>query len=159
MRLSVLAIGRLKAGPERELVERYAARASALTRPLGFGALDTFEFPESRSQSLAIRRQDEASLLLAKKPSGRLVVFDEKGRSLDSQAFARMLAQWRDQGEPATSFVIGGPDGLDERVRTQADLVLSFGALTLPHQIVRILVFEQIYRAMTLLAGHPYHRE
>ena len=101
---------------------------------------------------------EEAEQLLSRAGSFALVVFDERGRSLSSEAFAERVAAWRDAGCPGLACVIGGPDGLDRRVRDRADLVLSFGALTMPHQIVRALVVEQLYRALTILAGHPYHR-
>ena len=135
MRLSVIAVGRLKDGPERDLCARYQERALGLARGLGFGGPDIVELAESRG-----RRSEE------------------RGRSLDSEAFAARLAKARDAGTPAATLVIGGADGLAEEIRAQAALVLSFGALTLPHQIVRALVLEQLYRAMTIMAGHPYHR-
>jgi 23S rRNA (pseudouridine1915-N3)-methyltransferase len=87
-----------------------------------------------------------------------LIALDERGKSTGSEDFARKLARFRDDGAPATAFLIGGADGLDETLRKQADLTLSFGAATFPHQIVRILLAEQIYRAITILSGHPYHR-
>jgi 23S rRNA (pseudouridine1915-N3)-methyltransferase len=99
----------------------------------------------------------EAAALLARSEASKLVVLDERAPSLTSTDFAERLRSWRDSGLSA-SFVIGGPDGLDEAVRRRADLPLSFGQLTLPHQIVRVLVAEQIYRALTIVAGHPYHR-
>ena len=157
MRWQLLAVGRLKAGPERELVERYRTRSDALGRSSGFGVLDIVELPESRARSAPERAAAEGSALLARAEDSRLVVFDERARSLSSADFAGRLRSWRDDGA-SISFVIGGPDGLDEAVRRRADLLVSFGQLTLPHQIVRVLVAEQIYRALTILAGHPYHR-
>lgn len=158
MRLAVVAVGRLKDGPERELVRRYEERAEGLGRGLGFSPLDMVELRESRARGEAERRSDEATAILDRAGSDVIIAFDEQGRSLISEAFAQRLAGWRDDGRAAAHFVIGGPDGLDERVRRAADLVLSFGALTLPHQIVRVLVVEQLYRSLTILAGHPYHR-
>jgi 23S rRNA (pseudouridine1915-N3)-methyltransferase len=158
MRWTVLAVGRLKAGPERDLVERYRERLDAAGRTGGLTGLDLVEIPESRARRDADRRAEEAAALLARAPSGALVAFDERGRSPASEAFAATLGAWRDAGRGATAFLIGGPDGLDESVRRRADLVVSFGALTLPHQIVRALVLEQLYRAVTILTGHPYHR-
>lgn len=164
MRLALVAVGRLKAGPERTLVERYLGRAGALARGLGLSGPDVIEISEARARREADRRAEEGAAILAK--AGELakagdvavVALDERGRALDSPGFATRLGGWRDAGRPAAAFVIGGPDGLAEEVRARADLVLSFGALTVPHQIVRVLVAEQIYRASTLLAGHPYHR-
>jgi 23S rRNA (pseudouridine1915-N3)-methyltransferase len=157
VRWQVLAVGRLKAGPERELVDRYLGRADSLGRNSGFGPLETPEIPEARARTAPERITAEAAALLARSAGTKLVVFDERARSQSSTDFAERLRAWRDGGS-SMSFVIGGPDGLDESVRQRADLLLSFGQLTLPHGIVRILVAEQIYRALTILAGHPYHR-
>jgi 23S rRNA (pseudouridine1915-N3)-methyltransferase len=157
VRLQILAVGRLKSGPERDLVERYRARADALGRSSGFGGLTILELPEARARSAPERVAAEAAALLARSEASKLVVLDERAPSLTSTDFAERLRSWRDSGLSA-SFVIGGPDGLDEAVRRRADLPLSFGQLTLPHQIVRVLVAEQIYRALTIVAGHPYHR-
>ena len=159
MKLAVIAVGRLKDGPERELVERYGERAKAVGRSLGFSSVKLLEVPESRARREADRRAEEGAAILDKTASAVLVAFDERGKVLTSEVFAERLAAWRDEGRAAAHFAIGGPDGLDERVRAAADLVLSFGALTLPHQLVRVLVVEQLYRALTILAGHPYHRE
>lgn len=159
MRLSVIAVGRLKDGPERDLCARYQERALGLARGLGFGGPDIVELPESRGRRSDERRRDEARLIAERlPPSGLVIALDERGRSLGSEAFAERLAKARDAGMPAATLVIGGADGLSEEIRAQAALVLSFGALTLPHQIVRALVLEQLYRAMTIMAGHPYHR-
>ncbi len=158
MKLAVIAVGRLKDGPERELVERYGERAKAVGRSLGFSPPKLVEVPESRARREADRRAEEGTAILAKTASAVLVAFDERGKALTSEAFAQLIGGWRDESRAAVNFVIGGPDGLDERVRAAADLVVSFGALTLPHQLVRVLVIEQLYRALTILAGHPYHR-
>jgi 23S rRNA (pseudouridine1915-N3)-methyltransferase len=96
--------------------------------------------------------------LLDRAGASVLVVFDERGKSPTSEAFAERIRHWRDEGRPGIACIIGGPDGLDPKVRQRADLVVSFGALTMPHQIVRALVAEQLYRALTIMAGHPYHR-
>ena len=158
MKLAVVAVGRLKGGPERELVERYGERAGAIGRSLGISSFDFVEIAESRARRDADRRTEEGAAILDNSNAAVLVAFDERGKSMTSEAFARRLAAWRDEGRAAVHFVIGGPDGLDGRVRAAADLVVSFGALTLPHQIVRVLVAEQLYRALTILSGHPYHR-
>jgi 23S rRNA (pseudouridine1915-N3)-methyltransferase len=88
-----------------------------------------------------------------------VVALDERGKSITSGAFAQQLMRWRDDGRPAASFIIGGADGLDPALAGKADLVLSFSPLTWPHQLVRIMLSEQLYRATTILSGHPYHRE
>jgi len=158
VRLSLLAVGRLKTGPERELVERYRRRIDGIGRSLGLTGFDVIELPESRARRDDDRRSDEAAALIDRAGSAAVVVFDERGSSPTSEAFATRIGQWRDEGRRDIALVIGGPDGLDARVRRRGDLVVAFGALTLPHQIVRALVVEQLYRALTILAGHPYHR-
>ena len=114
--------------------------------------------PESRARRDDDRKREEADLIAARVPAGLLIVLDERGTSLPSPDFAARLGRERDAGNPAASFVIGGADGLDASLRDHAAIRLSFGALTIPHQIVRVLVLEQIYRALTILSGHPYHR-
>ena len=158
MRLSLLAVGRLKSGPERELVERYRQRIDGMGRSLGFAGLDLVEFPESRARRDDDRRAEEAIALRDRIGPSASIAFDERGRNLTSEAFAERIGSWRDAGRPGVACLIGGPDGLDPALRGQVDLVVAFGALTLPHQIVRALVAEQLYRALTIIAGHPYHR-
>jgi 23S rRNA (pseudouridine1915-N3)-methyltransferase len=158
VRLSLLAVGRLKNGPERELVERYRQRIDGMGRSFGLTGFDLVELPESRARREDDRRLEEASALLDRAGASVLVVFDERGKSPTSEAFAERIRHWRDEGRPGIACIIGGPDGLDPKVRQRADLVVSFGALTMPHQIVRALVAEQLYRALTIMAGHPYHR-
>jgi 23S rRNA (pseudouridine1915-N3)-methyltransferase len=158
MRLAILAVGRLKSGPERDLVERYRQRIEGLGRGLGLAGLDVVELPESRARREDDRRAEEGAALLGRAGPSTVIAFDERGRSPTSEAFAARIRAWRDEGRPALACVVGGPDGLDAKVRDRAELVVSFGSLTLPHQIVRALVAEQLYRAMTIIAGHPYHR-
>jgi 23S rRNA (pseudouridine1915-N3)-methyltransferase len=158
VRLIVIAVGRMKSGPERELFERYRARAEAMGRSLGITGFDHVEIPESRARREADRMAEEGAAILAKAGPGPLILFDERGRSLTSEEFSARVGAWRDEGRDAVTLAVGGADGLDPGMRRRADLLLSFGALTLPHQIVRGLVAEQLYRALTILAGHPYHR-
>jgi 23S rRNA (pseudouridine1915-N3)-methyltransferase len=158
LRLLLLAVGRLKNGPERELVERYRERAGQISGGCGFSGPDIVEIPEGRERSAPERRRSEAGAILARTGDAATVAFDETGTNLSSRDFAGRLAGWRDEGRAGAAFVIGGPDGLADEVRSRAGLVLSFGRLTLPHQIVRALVCEQIYRALTINSGHPYHR-
>lgn len=159
MRLLVIAVGRFKAGPERELARRYRDRAAKAGRPIGFRALEALEVEESRNRDRE-RRMLEESIAIATLIPDRavLVLLDEAGENLSSRAFAGALAGWRDAGRPECVFVIGGADGLAPSLRDRADLVLAFGASTWPHQLVRIMLFEQIYRGVTILSGHPYHR-
>jgi 23S rRNA (pseudouridine1915-N3)-methyltransferase len=158
VRLSILAIGRLKSGPERELVDRYVKRIEGLGRSLGIAGIDLVELPESRARREEDRRAEEAVALLERTGPSALIVFDERGKSPTSEELADRVRSWRDQGRAGLTCVIGGPDGLDPKLRQRADWVISFGALTMPHQIVRALVAEQLYRVLTILAGHPYHR-
>jgi 23S rRNA (pseudouridine1915-N3)-methyltransferase len=159
MRLILISIGRLKQGPERELTERYRERFDDLGRKLGFRGLDIHEIPESRARDGATRMTEEAAAISAAIPEkSMLVALDERGENVDSATFARHLGRWRDQQVPNTIFAIGGADGLSPELRRKAKLTMAFGSATWPHQMVRIMLLEQIYRAATLLAGHPYHR-
>lgn len=158
MRLVLLAIGRLKDGPERLLLNRYHERATGLARGLGLSGPDLVEIPESRAAQSATRMAEEGRALLEKLGETRFIVLDERGVTPDSPTFASWLQKDRDGGQKSWALVIGGADGLDPSVRAKAVRVLSFGGMTLPHQLVRILACEQLYRAMTILSGHPYHR-
>ena len=159
MRLILIAVGRLKAGPERELAGRYLDRAAAGARGVGLTGVDMREIEESRARRPDDRRAAEALAIRALLPKGaRLVLLDERGRSIGSEDFAADIGKARDAGTPAVALVIGGPDGHDPALRAEAGLVLAFGAMTWPHQLARVMAAEQIYRATTILAGHPYHR-
>jgi 23S rRNA (pseudouridine1915-N3)-methyltransferase len=159
MRILVVSVGRLKQGPERELAERYRERFIDAGRKLGFRGLDIVEIPESRAKDAATRMTEEAGAILAAIPEKSVIVaLDERGKSVESSAFAARLGQWRDAQAANTVFVIGGADGLSPELRRKADLTIAFGAATWPHQMVRVMLLEQIYRAATILAGHPYHR-
>jgi 23S rRNA (pseudouridine1915-N3)-methyltransferase len=158
MRLALITVGRLKDGPERELCERYRERAAALGRGLGLSGPEIVEIPESRGRRPDERKREEGQAILARLQPGLVVALDERGRSQTSDAFAAKIATARDSGTVCASLVIGGADGLSDDIRDRAELTLAFGALTIPHQIVRALALEQLYRAMTIIAGHPYHR-
>jgi 23S rRNA (pseudouridine1915-N3)-methyltransferase len=158
VKLALIAVGRLKDGPERQLVERYRTRIVALAPSLGCSGLDVAELPEGRGRRDEERRSEEAAAITARIGKAATIVFDERARSISSEGFADRLRDWRDGGRATVACIIGGPDGLDVSLRDKADLVVSFGGMTMPHQIVRALVVEQLYRALTILAGHPYHR-
>ena len=159
MRLLLIAIGRLKSGPERELSSRYLERIEVSARGIGLAGIDLREIPESRARRPQDRQIEEAEAILAASPSGaRFIALDERGKSIGSESFAADIGNARDAGAPAYALVIGGPDGLDPALRGRASLVLCFGAMTWPHQLARIMAAEQLYRAVTILAGHPYHR-
>lgn len=158
MRVLVCAVGRLKTGPERDLASRYADRLAGIGRSLALGPLEIVEIEESRAKRPEDRRSEEAEKLLAAARGAMVVVLDAKGTALSSEAFASRIAAWRDEGQSCVAFLLGGPDGHDARIRSQAALTLSLGPMTFPHQIARILLAEQLYRAATIIAGHPYHR-
>ena len=159
MRLIIAAVGKLKDGGERDLLARYRERFEALGRTLGLAPVVWHEIAESRVQDVARRREDEAAgLLKLAREADYLIVLDERGKSLTSQAFARLLGKYRDDGTGTLALLIGGPDGLAEDVRAAAHAKLALGAMTLPHGLARIVLAEQLYRAATILAGHPYHR-
>jgi 23S rRNA (pseudouridine1915-N3)-methyltransferase len=159
VKLLLVAVGRLKAGPERELVGRYAERCVASGRNIGFASLEMREIDESRARRPEDRKAEEARVIESLLPAqAKIICLDERGRALSSEDFAKKLGNWRDSGAGCCALVIGGPDGLDPALREKADLALAFGAMTWPHQIVRALAAEQIFRAMTILSGHPYHR-
>jgi 23S rRNA (pseudouridine1915-N3)-methyltransferase len=159
MRILVIAVGRLKQGPERELAESYRKRAEAVGRALGFRDIEIVEIRESRAQD-AERRRTEESIAIANVVPERamLVVLDERGDNLGSAALAGLLREWRAEDRPAVCFAIGAADGLADSLRRDAKLRLAFGAATWPHQLARVMLLEQLYRAGTILAGHPYHR-
>lgn len=159
MRIVVIAVGRLKQGPERELAERYHRRFDEIGRKLGFRGLDVREIGESRARDARTRMAEEATAISAAIPENALVVaLDEHGENIDSSALARRLGQWRDQAVAQTIFLIGGADGLSPELQGKAKFKVAFGAATWPHQMVRVMLLEQLYRAATVLAGHPYHR-
>jgi 23S rRNA (pseudouridine1915-N3)-methyltransferase len=159
MKVVVIAVGRLKQGPERELAERYRKRFDEIGRKLGFRGLEIREIGESRAREAATRITEEAAAIASAIPENSvLVTLDERGENVDSAAFAQKLGQWRDQGLAHTIFVIGGADGLSPELRGKAKIRVAFGAATWPHQMVRVMLLEQLYRAATILAGHPYHR-
>jgi 23S rRNA (pseudouridine1915-N3)-methyltransferase len=159
LRLTVVAVGRMKAGPERELLHRYVKRVAALAASVGISHVDWREVDEGRADRVEARRAEEARAILAAVPKGGwLAALDERGAALTSAQWAAEIGKARDDSVPAYAVVIGGPDGLDPALRAAARSVLSFGAMTWPHQLARIMAGEQLYRVLTILAGHPYHR-
>ena len=159
MRIAIAAVGRLKQGPERELAERYRKRAADVGRSVGLTAFDVIEIRESRADNVG-RRMLEESIAIANVIPDRAitVILDERGESVSSASFAGHLQAWRTQSRPAAVFMVGGADGLAPSLRERANLAIAFGTATWPHQLVRIMLLEQLYRAVTMLSGHPYHR-
>lgn len=160
MRVTIVAVGRLKSGPERELFERYQSRMDGLGRTINVGPAKLLEINESRASNAAVRKNEEAQLIIDKTgDASHMIVLDERGNSLASSNFAKSIGDWRDGGASELCFAIGGADGHGDAVREAARTALSLGKLTLPHGLARIVLMEQLYRAVTILAGHPYHRE
>jgi len=159
MKLIIHAVGRLKAGPERELAGRYFDRLEKSGPAVGLEFSGVTEIAESRAQTAPERRREEGQRLQVQiQPGTALVLLDERGKNLSSEDLAGRIGLLRDSGRKAAIVAIGGADGHDASFRDQAELVLSFGALTWPHQLVRVMLAEQLYRVTTILAGHPYHR-
>ncbi|WP_343080576.1 23S rRNA (pseudouridine(1915)-N(3))-methyltransferase RlmH [Ostreiculturibacter nitratireducens] len=155
MRLHICAVGRLRAGPERALVDDYLTRFDRTGRALGLGPAVVHEVEDKKGGGMAA----EAELLSRAVPDGAvLAVLDERGKTLSSPDFAAELARWRDAGRGDAAFVIGGADGIHPSLRDRADFSLSFGKMVWPHMLVRVMLAEQLYRAASILAGTPYHR-
>jgi 23S rRNA (pseudouridine1915-N3)-methyltransferase len=152
MKIHILAIGKLKQGPERELIEDYTKRTQALARKAGLIGLDLTEGAEGT-------KDNEAAWLLEKVPGQTFVVaLDERGKTLSTAAFTELIKKKANDGTPSMAFLIGGPDGHGAAVRRRADLLLAFGPQTWPHRLARVMLVEQIYRAVTIMVNHPYHR-
>jgi len=147
--LRLIAVGRIGSGPEAELFARYAARL----RP----PLKVTELAEGRGSAAEIKRREADAILAGLHPSAFAVALDLGGSVPTSEAFAAGLTGWIESARPVC-FIIGGAEGLDARVIARADAILSFGALTWPHMLVRVMLAEQLFRARAIASGHPYHR-
>ena len=154
MKLSILAIGKPGRGPEATLAADYAQRASLSGRALGLGPLDLIDLDPRKPG-----KAPEAELILAAADGAHLIACDERGKAYSSRAFADHIAGLRDRGERRLVFAIGGADGLDTSVLAAAGSTLAFGPQTWPHALARAMLAEQVYRAVTILAGSPYHRD
>jgi 23S rRNA (pseudouridine1915-N3)-methyltransferase len=159
MRIIIGAVGKLKDGPERVLYARYVERLEATGRRIALGPVKLVEIAESRAASVEARKDDEARRLLAGiDGNSYIVAVDETGTHPTSAAFSQMLRKRRDAGTETITFLIGGADGHGVAVRSAARETIAFGAMTLPHGLVRVVLAEQLYRAATIITGHPYHR-
>lgn len=159
MRMLIAAVGKLKDDEERSIVSRYAKRIDAAGKSLAIGPLEIIELPESRASSSDARKAEEAMRLLKiTSDADFTITLDVQGRSLSSEAFANVLKNTRDDGAKSCAILIGGPDGHGAEVLAKANLKLSLGAFTLPHGLARVVISEQLYRVVTIIAGHPYHR-
>ena len=156
MRIHICAVGRLRAGSERDLIDDYLTRFDRTGRALGLGPASVHEVEDRKGGGMAA----EAQLLEKVLPSGCVIaVLDERGNLMTSPKFAQKLAGWRDDGRGDVAFVIGGADGIHPDLRARADFKLSFGQMVWPHMLARVMLSEQLYRAATILAGSPYHRD
>ena len=155
MRVHLCAVGRLRTGPERDLIADYTQRFDRTGRALGLGPLVEHEVEDKKNAGMGA----EAELLARAVPAGAvLVTLDERGKLLTSPEFAAQLGRWRDAGRQDVAFVIGGADGIDPTLRSKADFSISFGQMVWPHMLVRVMLAEQLYRAANILSGGPYHR-
>ncbi|MEM6577653.1 MAG: 23S rRNA (pseudouridine(1915)-N(3))-methyltransferase RlmH [Pseudomonadota bacterium] len=156
MRIVIGAVGRLKTGPEKTLVDEYLDRFTRTGRPLALGPVDVRDVDERKATT------PEAHAAVLEKlvtQTGRVVALDERGSTWSSRTFAVKLASWRDAGQQEVVFLIGGADGLHPGLRDQAQVRLSLGQMVWPHMLARVMLAEQLYRASTILAGTPYHRD
>jgi 23S rRNA (pseudouridine1915-N3)-methyltransferase len=156
MRVIIAAVGRLRDGPEAAMTADYVARANAAARSLGF---KSFELIEVEGKPAGDQRAEAGALFKATPDTSRKILLDERGAEWASRQMAEKLARWRDDGVPALTFWIGGADGASQSLKDQADEKLAFGRQTWPHRLVRVMISEQIYRAVTILSGNPYHRD
>lgn len=156
MRLEIRAISRIKAGPERALVDDYVERAGAIGRAIGFTAIAEREID---NRALTGKSAETGALVSGLPPGSLVIALDERGKALTSRQFATRLGRARDDGVKDAAFLIGGADGMDRSALPKGTEFISFGAMVWPHKLVRIMLAEQIYRALSLLAGTPYHRD
>ena len=161
MQLGIIAVGQMRGAGEMPLVEDFHRRIEVSGRQLGISGLSILEFREKRGLTGGDKKRRENALIadaLARR-NGPLIVLDKTGKSLTSRAFAYRLQGWIECGYSDVTFVIGGADGLNDTIRARADMVLSFGPMTWPHMLARVLLCEQIWRAVSILTHHPYHRD
>lgn len=160
MKIYIIAIGKGKKSAEQELADKHLARFNAASKTLGFGATTIIEVEEKRPLKGAERQAREADLLRGVIPSGaEVIALDERGKPQTSAEFARWLASLRDQGTRDLVFLIGGADGFHQDFKNELPQKISFGSATWPHMMVRAMLTEQLYRAATILSGHPYHKD
>lgn len=152
MNIEIIAVGRMKKGPEGEILETYIKRCP--------WPIKITEVEERRPIKGAERMAREGDLILNAIPKGATVIaLDERGKKMRSTSFAEKIRNYQDQGSTNLVFLIGGADGYDPKVKERAQLKISFGQLTWPHMIMRAMLAEQLYRASTILQGHPYHKD
>jgi 23S rRNA (pseudouridine1915-N3)-methyltransferase len=159
MKIGVAAIGLLKSGPEKLLAADYELRILGAGRNAGLSGFSAQEWAESRGATADLRKAEEAKRLWSAMPQDSVVIaLDERGKPMSSQEFANFVQQQAESGTRNLFFLIGGPDGHAPETRAKAHKILSFGPMTFPHRLLRVMLLEQIYRAVTILVNHPYHR-
>lgn len=156
MRLLIAAVGRLRGGPEASLAAGYISRAAAAGRRLG---IKSVELVEVEGKPSGEPRAEATALFRATPDEARKILLDERGAEWTSRQLAEKLARWRDDGASCVTFWVGGADGVSQSVKDKADEKLAFGRQTWPHRLVRVMICEQIYRAVTILCASPYHRD
>lgn len=161
MKLTLCAVGRLGNTPENTMARDYLSRAAAGGRALGFGGAELVEVEakNTRSLSSAQLKSAEADAIRAGIGEAIVIACDEHGENLTSRELAARIEKLRDRGERKLAFLIGGADGLDPALVKGAAFTLAFGKLTWPHALARVMLAEQMYRAITILGGSPYHRD
>ncbi len=159
MKILIASIGRLKSGEEKPLFDRYLKRSRDIGKSVGVNSIDLIELAESRNQKITKRKEEEANSIITSLPNPNfLIALDQTGKSLNSNELTELIQQLRSQNTKNLAFAIGGADGLSPNILENSNLILAFGAMTWPHQLVRIMLVEQIYRSFTIQTGHPYHR-
>lgn len=153
MRLSVLAVGQMRGSPEAALYDTYAARIGPTGRAIGLDGPHLTEIKEHGDACAKLAKALDA------RPDALLVALDETGRAYGSRQLADTIGKWRDNGTREAIFLLGPADGLDDALRARSDVLLSFGKMTWPHLLARAMLAEQLWRAVSILAGHPYHRD
>lgn len=153
--MHICAVGRLRAGPEKTLIDDYLNRFDKAGRNLSLGPARIIEVEDKKNTGM----KAEADLLRKALPKGAVIcTLDERGQILSSPEFSQKLSGWRDSGRQDLALIIGGADGIDPSLRAEADFSISFGKMVWPHMLVRLMLAEQVYRAATILSGSPYHR-
>lgn len=162
MKLTLCAVGRLGAIAENAMARDYLSRATQTGRSLGLGPADLIEVEAKKAKNFTspqLKAAEAEAIRTAIADGGILIACDERGEQLASRAIAQRIEKYKDRGERRVIFLIGGADGLDPDLRKEAAFSLAFGSQTWPHALVRVMLAEQMYRAVTILAGLPYHRD
>ncbi len=159
MKLTIAAIGKLKSGPEKQLADDYTKRVAAMGKKAGISGLKISDWAESQKSDAAQRMTEEQAQLWSAVPQGAYVIaLDERGLAPSSEIFAANLRKIMDRSQNDIVFMLGGPDGHSAATRQKAHELLAFGAMTWPHRLARLMLLEQIYRSVTIMLNHPYHR-